>query len=108
MRELGIGSRTEVRAAKAESIVRELAPGSYDLVFLDPPYDYTTAQLEQLLAALAPALSPQALVVVERSSRTQVPAWPDGWGDDGTKTYGETVVHFGGPLETSAPSAHLE
>ena len=47
---------------------------------------------------LRPALTDDALVVLERSSRSRPLEWPDGWADDGTKSYGETVLQFGGPL----------
>ena len=41
--------------------------------------------------------SDDALVVIERSSRTPAITWPEGWADDGTKGYGETMLQFGGP-----------
>lgn len=103
--ELGLADRAEIRAAKAASTAGQLAAAAADgtaesratLVFLDPPYDLPTEALEQLLLTLRPALADDALVVVERSSRTRPLEWPAGWADDGTRTYGETVLQFGGP-----------
>ncbi|MFC7374755.1 16S rRNA (guanine(966)-N(2))-methyltransferase RsmD [Brachybacterium sp. GCM10030268] len=97
--ELGLEGRCEVRPGKAESIAAYLEPSGagYSLIFLDPPYAVTTETLEALLVTLRPALSDDALVVVERSRRSRELAWPDGWADDGTKAYGETVLQFGGP-----------
>lgn len=96
--ELGLRDRAEVRAGRAETVAAQLAPGAdWDLVFLDPPYDVPTTALEQLLDVLRPALADDALVVIERSRRTAPITWPVGWTDDGTKTYGETVLQFGGP-----------
>ncbi|QCR53819.1 16S rRNA (guanine(966)-N(2))-methyltransferase RsmD [Brachybacterium sp. SGAir0954] len=69
----------------------------WTLVFLDPPYDVPTETLEALLVTLRPALADDALVVIERSSRTRPITWPEGWADDGTKSYGETVLQYGGP-----------
>ena len=37
-----------------------------------------------------------------RSSRSRALDWPEGWADDGTKTYGETVLQFGGPATDDA------
>lgn len=110
VRELGLRERASVRAARAEQVVRELAggPQRFDLVFLDPPYEFGTEQLEGLLVELGPALASEALVVVERSSRTPQPAWPAGWVDDGTKSYGETVVHYGGPAAPDPEASHAE
>ncbi|WP_423918178.1 16S rRNA (guanine(966)-N(2))-methyltransferase RsmD [Frigoribacterium sp. 2-23] len=65
-----------------------------DLVFFDPPYEVSTAELAADLAALVPSLADQALVVVERASRDGEPAWPDGLHLDMKKQYGDTTVWF--------------
>lgn len=114
-RELGLAARTTVRSAAVESVV----PGLVDevvrtgaqpfaLVLIDPPYDVATSRIEQLLAGLLPALAPDAVVVVERSSRTAPPQWPAGFLDDGERTYGETRVHFGEPAGSEADTAAPE
>ena len=99
--DLGLAERCEIRAGKAETVAAQLAAAddalAVSLVFLDPPYDVSTETLEALLLTLRPALSDDALVVVERSSRTRALSWPTGWADDGTRNYGETVLQFGGP-----------
>ncbi|MDN5599398.1 MAG: 16S rRNA (guanine(966)-N(2))-methyltransferase RsmD [Brachybacterium sp.] len=103
--ELGLDGRVEIRAGKAASVAGQLATQhaaqttapAATLVFLDPPYDVPTEALEQMLLTLRPALADDALVVIERSSRTRLLEWPEGWADDGTKSYGETVLQFGGP-----------
>lgn len=103
-RELGIAMRCRVRSARAETSVAVLAADvaagradPFGLVFIDPPYELPTTSVESLVAALAPALEPDAVVVVERSSRSTSLTWPHGFADDGTKSYGETVVQYGGP-----------
>ena len=101
-RELGLAERTTVRAGRAETVAGQLAAEAgarepWTLVFLDPPYDVPTETLEALLVTLRPALADDALVVIERSSRTRPVAWPEGWSEDGTRTYGETVLQYGGP-----------
>lgn len=108
--ELGLVGRVDVRAGKAGVVAAQLGASAgggtsadggaarATLVFLDPPYDVPTEELEQLLVTLRPALADDALVVVERSSRTRPLEWPEGWADDGTKAYGETVLQYGGPL----------
>lgn len=43
----------------------------FDLVFLDPPYDFANSDLLTVLLALKDLLSQYATVVVERSNRTE-------------------------------------
>ncbi|WP_423463404.1 16S rRNA (guanine(966)-N(2))-methyltransferase RsmD [Promicromonospora sp. MS192] len=76
------------------------APGpGLDLVFLDPPYDLGEDALAVVLAHLAVpgVLADGAVVVVERSTRTPEPAWPDGLERFARKDYGETVVYYAEP-----------
>jgi 16S rRNA (guanine966-N2)-methyltransferase len=68
--------------------------GAFDLVFIDPPYDVADSELDDVLAALAPHLSPGAEVVVERSTRSAVPQPPAALTLDKSKAYGETTIHW--------------
>ncbi|MDX6325276.1 MAG: rRNA (guanine966-N2)-methyltransferase [Nocardioidaceae bacterium] len=72
-------------------------PGSaYDVVFLDPPYDLAAAKVTDDLRALTRGwLTDDALVVVERSTRTGAVAWPSGYEPARTRTYGETALWSG-------------
>jgi len=65
---------------------------SFDLVFLDPPYDLPNQELLGYIDQLSQAVSDQGLIVIERSSRTdsiQVPVWLH---QVSTKNYGDTQV----------------
>lgn len=66
----------------------------WDLVFLDPPYELGLPELERALEALVPRLSPGAVVVLERSSRTPAPAWPEGLALERRKDYGDTALYW--------------
>jgi 16S rRNA (guanine966-N2)-methyltransferase len=71
-------------------------PDGFDLVFLDPPYDLPETELAANLLALAPLLDPDALVVVERSSRSPEPAWGPGLRLERRKDYGDTTLWYAG------------
>ena len=68
--------------------------GAVDLVFIDPPYDVSDAEVTELLGALVPHLAEDAVVALERSSRSAAPAAVAGLVHDRTATYGETAVHW--------------
>ena len=72
----------------------ESTPGTYDLVFSDPPYELGNAELELSLVALVPRLAPDALLVLERSSRSAEPVWPAGLLLDRAKAYGDTTLYW--------------
>ncbi len=67
---------------------------SWDLVFVDPPYDLPESDLGAVLHGIAAVLAPDGEVVVERSTRSPDPSLPDGLALDRTKRYGETAVHW--------------
>jgi 16S rRNA (guanine966-N2)-methyltransferase len=69
----------------------------YDVAFLDPPYPLDEVAVGRDLDLLAAEqwLVPGALVVVERSSRSPRPTWPDGIEPERSKRYGETTLWYG-------------
>ena len=96
-----------VARVHAASVTATLAAGSdapYDLVFSDPPYPLDDAAVADDLALLAAQgwLADDALVVVERGSRSPQPAWPSDLaalpGKRARKKYGETTLWFAQPL----------
>jgi 16S rRNA (guanine966-N2)-methyltransferase len=88
------------RAAVSIFLARAAAP--LDLVFLDPPYDQPSDELTAALAALAPLLSEDALVIVERGRHSPAPEW-DAAGLEPLRDrrYGDTVLWWGQPRDES-------
>lgn len=70
------------------------AVGPYDLVLLDPPYAVPTEDVAAVVAALADAMAEDAVVVVERSTRTPF-TWPEGFEGFRDRAYGETTLWYG-------------
>lgn len=66
-----------------------------DLVFADPPYSAGDGEVRGMLAALACWVAPEAVVVVERDSRSGPPPWPEGFREDRSRRYGETCLWYG-------------
>lgn len=71
--------------------------GPYDVVFADPPYPVSDEEVSAMLAALAGNgwLAPEALVVVERSSRSGPVGWVPGLTGERSRRYGETILWYG-------------
>ena len=71
-------------------------PGRYDLVFADPPYAATAAAVTRVLTLLADGwLADEALVVVERATRSGPLDWPPGYGPGKSRRYGEATFWYG-------------
>lgn len=109
---LGLGPHVEIVTGPVERYTAALAAApvsgaALDLVFLDPPYDLPDDALAQVLRDLAVpgVLAPGAVVVVERSTRSPAPVWPDGLVPLGRKPYGETAVHYAEPGTTAGAGA---
>ena len=71
-------------------------PDRYDLVFADPPYAMTVAAVSRMLGLLADGwLADDALVVVERASRSGPVHWPPGYLPGKSRRYGEATFWYG-------------
>jgi 16S rRNA (guanine966-N2)-methyltransferase len=78
-----------------EDRARDGQHGPYDLVFADPPYAVTAADIAKLLTLLlAGGLAPGALVVVERATRSGVLEWPPGYMPGKSRRYGEATFWY--------------
>ena len=94
----------------ADRVERALARGPdgdrYDIVFADPPYALADAAVRRVLDLLAEGgwLAPEALVIVERATRSGPVSWPDGYTPDRDRRYGEATFWYGLASDTPAPA----
>jgi 16S rRNA (guanine966-N2)-methyltransferase len=96
-RELKLPGTRVVRSTVAAHLSPDPEPDEpSDLVFVDPPYDLDDTALSQVLDRLrAGWLAPRGLLVVERSTRSPEPTWPDGIElATKPKKYGETTIWY--------------
>lgn len=85
--------------AQSAQVLRGSLPGSlaaadgpFDVIFLDPPYDDTTAP--ELLVRLVPLLAPGGIVVYEHASRYNPPGHPTGLMLVDRRVYGDSALAF--------------
>ena len=74
----------------------------WDVVFLDPPYELGGLELTHNLEALVARLNPDAVIVLERSSRDRAPEWPEGLELERRKDYGDTALYWLRPADADA------
>jgi len=87
-------------AVTADRVERVLARGPgdapYDVVFADPPYALADAEMGRVLTLLTEHgwLTPAALVIVERATRSGPLTWPAGFLPDRDRRYGEATFWY--------------
>ena len=90
------------RVAASGEVSSAVAAGSaarsraFDVIFIDPPYAFTTEACNRLLADLVVSglAVPHTVIVLERSTRSADPTPPEGWQVTDRRDYGETAVHY--------------
>jgi 16S rRNA (guanine966-N2)-methyltransferase len=108
---LGLTEQVQVRAVAVEqALAAGPAGAAVHLVLADPPYPLGEEELTRTLQTLVGQgwLASDALVVVERSSRSPHPTWPQGLQHLDTRRYGEAALHFGEPTEPAQPTGPAE
>ncbi|WP_432986692.1 16S rRNA (guanine(966)-N(2))-methyltransferase RsmD [Dactylosporangium sp. CA-233914] len=92
---LGVAARVRLVTDKVERLVAGEPDERYDAVFVDPPYAVPDERVRAVVDGLAQRwLAPDAVVVVERSSRSVPMAWPDGLRAVAQRRYGETSLWY--------------
>jgi 16S rRNA (guanine966-N2)-methyltransferase len=90
-----VGLPAEVVCAAVGRHLAGPPSSAYDVVFLDPPYGLSSADVEADLRALAGGwLGARALVVVERPARDRSLQFPDGFATGRVRRYGETTLSY--------------
>lgn len=87
-------AETKVVNKSVAAMLAGEASTRFDIVFIDPPYEVTNDEVTANLKALEPHLNADAVVVVERSSRSGAVSAPNYLKFDEEKSYGDTVLYF--------------
>ncbi len=103
------------KAGAARALVEQVAVTAFlqrsgrtfDLVFIDPPYELPGDALSGVLADLAPLLAHPATVVVERARRAAPLETPGDLEVERTRDYGDTTLHYLATTGTAADRPSL-
>ncbi len=77
-------------AVFADALSFLMRQGSFDIAFLDPPYN--KGLIEKSLPLLIPKMNDDGIIVCEYSSSEAMPEEIDGWRADRVRRYGKTTV----------------
>lgn len=66
---------------------------TFDLVFLDPPYEFSTEAMNEILREATTLIKENGLVVIERSIRNLALEYPS-YNIEQTRKYGDSVLQF--------------
>lgn len=96
----------DVVSVAVSTTLRRSPTAPYDVAFLDPPYPMTPEEVDADLRLLDDHdwLVPGAMVVVERSARSDPPDFPAGFTDHRERRYGETTLWYGHAAPASPPA----
>ena len=98
--------KARVLVKKAEQVAGGFGE-PFDVIFIDPPYAYETAECNQLLSDLAAgsATNENTVIMLERSVRSDDPTAPGGWQITESRNYGETAVFY---IESADDDSDIE
>lgn len=80
-----------IRDIVERALLTPLPGGPFDIIVLDPPYDY--ARLEQAVGAAAAQRAPGGVIILEHASRV-TPPQPAGLAPTRTVTAGDSALTF--------------
>lgn len=100
----GIKNARVVIADAFSEVAQKSGRGTFDVVFIDPPYVFEDQDVNLLISNLVANdwLNDYALIVVERGSRSQV-QWPESIEELRKKVYGDTSIWYGQYLANEDP-----
>jgi 16S rRNA (guanine966-N2)-methyltransferase len=79
-----------------QRFVSDPAHDQYHLVYIDPPYDFPSLQLEEVLRLLAQGnfLKSDAFIAVERRAKGGTFTWPESYEPVRERNYGQATIYY--------------
>ncbi|BCB82163.1 16S rRNA (guanine(966)-N(2))-methyltransferase RsmD [Phytohabitans flavus] len=95
---LGVGGAAQLATAKVSGVLAAgPQDGGYDVIFADPPYAVPEEEVTAVQVALVDGgwLAADAVVVIERATRSGTLTWVKGITGEHSRRYGETTLWYG-------------
>jgi len=84
-------------AMSAQRFLSDAPKERYHIVYIDPPFDFTDREVEELLGKLHSGefLKSDALIAVERTAKGSTFSWPVGFVAARERKYGAATIYYG-------------
>ncbi len=101
-----VGQSLRIVESKASAFVATAPREYYTMVLADPPYEMASDTVDEMVRALLPLLTRDAVVVVERHRESPETDWPAGFEPTGQKLKKRTfgIARFDMAIWRGAPS----
>jgi 16S rRNA (guanine966-N2)-methyltransferase len=92
----GVG-KFKVHAKTVFEFLNHTASKSYEIIYIDPPYEVDNVEVEKILKKILTLglLSKFGLVAIERDAKAKTFSWPDGLSELKVRSYGAGAIHYG-------------
>jgi len=96
----GLGSASAITMSAGKYLDKG-ADISFDIVFIDPPYDLPNSDVEKILLLLTSNgfLKKSSIIAVERDSKSKPFSWPRGLAELKVRKYGAASIYYGEPRQ---------
>lgn len=92
----GIG-KFKVYEKSVFEFLNHFANNSYEIIYIDPPYEATNAEVEKILKKILTLnlLSKHGIIAIERDGKSVAFTWPEGLVEQKIRSYGAGSIHYG-------------
>ncbi len=87
-----------VITSTAERFVANPHQISFDIIFMDPPYDLANSEIENILTEINSnnLLKRNGIIAIERETKKAQFAWPEPFIEEKVRSYGQGSIFYGG------------
>ena len=87
-----------VITSTAERFVATPHQISFDIIFMDPPYDLANSEIEKILTEINSnnLLKRNGIIAIERETKKAQFAWPEPFTEEKVRSYGQGSIFYGG------------
>jgi 16S rRNA (guanine966-N2)-methyltransferase len=92
----GVG-QFKVHAKTVFEYLNHLATGSFEIIYIDPPYEVENTEVEKILKKIfiLNLLNKFGVIAIERDAKSQSFSWPAGFSELKVRSYGAGAIHYG-------------